>query len=383
MCHIARFHDVWVITRANNAHAIQERLAQNPMPNVRWIFFDLPRGACFWKKGRRGIRLYYYLWQLGAYWRVRRLQRTVGFDLVHHVTLVSYWRPSFMALLPVPLLWGPVGGGDSMPLRFWKNLSWRGRIYELLRTAVQRLSSLDPFLRLTARHAALALGATKQTCHKLRALGCRNVLLCSEMALPAEEIERLNLVAMRDSYPFRVVSVGTLLHLKGVDLALRGFAEFCASSPGAEFWIIGEGPEKARLRALACQLGITERVTFWGALPRTEVFKKLTECDVLLHPALHDSGGWVSLEAMAAGRAVICLDLGGPALQVTSEVGFKVPALSPEQAVTSIAAALKRLEKDASLRSCLGHNARKRVLAEFNWDNKGLLLTNLYAKISR
>src|SRR2546430_4418443 len=42
------------------------------------------------------------------------------------------------------------------------------------------------------------------------------------------------------------------------------------------------------------------------------------------HPSLHDSGGWVCLEAMAAGRPVICLDLGGPGYQVTEESGIKI-----------------------------------------------------------
>ena len=222
VCQIAKFHDVWVITRANNRRAIEEKLAQQPMPRVRWIFYDLPGWARFWKKKRRGIHAYYYLWQIGAYWRARRLHRTVYFDLAHHVTLVTYWMPSFMALLPVPLLWGPVGGGDSIPWSLWRNLSWRGKTYELLRATAQRLSSFDPFLWLTARRAALALGTTEETCVRLRRLGCRNVQLCSQVALSAEEIEQLGSIAIRDSRPFRIASIGTLLHLKGFDIGHQG-----------------------------------------------------------------------------------------------------------------------------------------------------------------
>jgi glycosyltransferase involved in cell wall biosynthesis len=382
VCQIAKFHDVWVITRANNRRAIEEKLARQPMPRVRWIFYDLPGWVRFWKKKRRGIHAYYYLWQIGAYWRAQRLHRNVSFDLVHHVTLVTYWMPSFMALLPVPLLWGPVGGGDYIPWSLWRDLSWRGKTYELLRATAQRLSSFDPFLRLTARRAALALGTTKETCVRLRRLGCRNVQLCSQVALSAEEIEQLGSIAIRDSRPFRIASIGTLLHLKGFDIGLRAFAEFCKSSPSAEYWIIGDGAEKPRLIALAAQLGINRSVIFCGEMPRAEVLARLAECDVLLHPALHDSGGYVSLEAMAAGRSVICFDLGGPAMQVTSEVGFKLPTQSPGQAVTSMASALARLAQDAGLRRRLGANARARMRAEFNWDNKGHFLTDLYAQLA-
>src|SRR5512141_2006914 len=104
---MARFHEVWAITRTSNASAILEAVAADPMPNVHWIFFDLPRWARFWKRGERGLRPYYYMWQIGAYRLARRLHAQVHFDLVHHVTFVNYWLPSFMALLPVPFIWGP------------------------------------------------------------------------------------------------------------------------------------------------------------------------------------------------------------------------------------------------------------------------------------
>jgi glycosyltransferase involved in cell wall biosynthesis len=102
----------------------------------------------------------------------------------------------------------------------------------------------------------------------------------------------------------------------------------------------------------------------------------------MLHPVLHDSGGCASMEAMAAGRAVICLDLGGPAIQVTSEVGFKLPARNPEETVTSMALALVKLAQDLPLRRRLGSNARVRSRSEFSWENKGRLLRDLYAKIA-
>src|SRR6266511_405878 len=66
---IARFHEVWAITRANNRDPIERELAKQPMPNVRWVYFDLPKWSRFWKKGPRGVHLYYYLWQIGAYFK--------------------------------------------------------------------------------------------------------------------------------------------------------------------------------------------------------------------------------------------------------------------------------------------------------------------------
>ena len=105
----------------------------------------------------------------------------------------------------------------------------------------------------------------------------------------------------------------------------------------AEYWLVGDGAEFLRLRTLSDKLGIAPNVKFWGRLSREDTMKKLAECQVLVHPSLHDSGGWVCLEAMAMGKPVICLDLGGPATQVQKNTGFKIPAHTPTQVVSDMA----------------------------------------------
>jgi glycosyltransferase involved in cell wall biosynthesis len=379
---ISRFHQVWVITRANNRDPIEKALASEPLSNVHWVYFDLPRWVRFWKKGQRGVHAYYCLWQLGAYLIARRLHRAVGFDLVHHVTFVNYWMPSFFALLPVPFVWGPVGGGESGPRAFRPCFSLRGRIYEVLRDLARALGELDPFVRLTARRAALGIATTEETAARLRALGCRKVNVLSQVGLPSEEIVRLGGFPARRSEPPRLLSVGTLLHLKGFELGLRAFARLKSTFPASEYWIIGDGPERKRLGKLARSLGLVGRVTLWGRIPRWQVLERLRECDVLVHPSLHDSGGWVCLEAMAAGRPVVCLHLGGPALQVTEETGIRVAAISPEQAVRDLAETFYKLASDPELRARLGSAARKRVEEHFDWDKKGLLIAELYKNLS-
>lgn len=379
---VSTFCETWVITRRNNLGAIQGALAKEPLKNVHFIYFDLPRWAAFWKHGRRGMQLYYYLWQMGAYLKGRRLHRNVDFDLVHHVTFVKYWVPSFLALLPVPFLWGPVGGGDSAPFSFFRTFSWRGKIYESLRHVARSLASLDPFVRLTARRTKLSLATTRHTAERLIGLGCRDVLIFSQVGLAQDEIRKLRNIPARRRGPFRILSVGDLSHLKGFDLGLRAFARFSCHFPASEYWLIGEGPERERLATLAQKLDIDKKVFFWGALPRSQVLETLAECDVLLHPALHDSGGWVSVEAMAAGLPVICLDLGGPALQVTEETGIKVAAISPDQVIRDLAAAAEELARDPLRRLQLGQAARERVAQHFSWEKKGERLACIYRDLT-
>jgi glycosyltransferase involved in cell wall biosynthesis len=292
-------------------------------------------------------------------------------DIVHHVTLGAYWKPSFLALLPVRFVWGPVGGGEKIPRGMRSALGIKGKIREILRDIAQRCGGLDPFVRLTARKAELVLAATPETQERVRALGARRVAVLSHVGLPAEEIQQLAQVPIGHEGPFRILSLGRLLHWKGHELALRAFQQLHRQVPEAEYWIIGNGPERRRLETLTGRMGLSERVTFWGELPRATGMRRLSECDVLLHPSLHDSGAWVCAEAMAAARPVVCLDCGGPAMVVTPETGFKITPGSPKQVVGDLAAALCLLALDADRRRRMGVAARERVQRHLTWDSKG------------
>jgi len=381
VCQIGRFEECWVITRLNNREAIEEAVGANPMPRVHFVYYDLPQWARFWKKGQRGVRAYYYLWQMGAYHLARKLHRTIDFDLVHHLTFANYWLPSFLPLLPAPFLWGPVGGAESAPRNFRRSFGLRGKSYEILRDAARYLGEINPFVRMTARRAVASLAVTPQTARRLKALGCRDVSLSSQAALSVEELALLRRVPLRQGSPFRVLSAGRFLHWKGFEFGLKAFAEFHRRYPTSEYWLIGDGPERERWVRLAENLDIGKSAIFWHTLPRPQMLEKIAECDVLLHPSLHDSSGWVTLEAMAAGRPVICLDLGGPALQVTEATGIKIPAINPEQVVADIAAALEQLAVDSSRRARLGEAGRARIEQDFNWEKLGDELVTLYARL--
>jgi glycosyltransferase involved in cell wall biosynthesis len=377
---LVKYHKIWVITRGNNRPVIEAELERKPIPGLHFIYCDPPDWVQVLNHNQRLVHLHYYLWQLEAYFVARQLHQELSFDLVHHVTYVRYSSPSFLSLLPIPFLWGPVGGGESAPDAFWQDFSPRGKVYEVARGFAHRLGEGDPFTRMTARRSFLARATTEDTAKRLHKMGVKNVQVFSESGLSQEEIERLGQCPLSEnSEKIRFISMARLLHWKGLHLGIRAFAR--AALTNAEYWLLGDGPERERLETLATQLGIADRIKFWGRLPRAETLRKLGESHVLVHPSLHDSGGWVCLEAMAAGRPVVCLDLGGPSIQVTAETGFKVPAHQPEQAVRDLAEAMVCLAKDPELRIRMGQAGQKRVEQEFSWQAKGRQLAQLYREI--
>lgn len=378
---VARHHEVWVLTRPDESgDAIRAELARNPEPNLHVIFFTLPFWVSGWRWGMGAIHLHYYLWQIQAYFVGRRLHREIGFDVAQHVTFVKHSSPSFLALLPIPLVWGPVGGGEAAPDAFWQDFSLRAKAYEVARSVARWVGELDPFVRLTARKSAVVRATTEDTAKRLYKLGVRDVQVLPGIGLPEDEITHLATYELPAAAPIRFISIGRLLHWKGFYLGLRAFAQ--ANLPDAEYWVVGNGPEWDYLHRLANELGIADRVKFLGELPRDQALEKLGQCHVLVHPSLHDSGGGVCLEAMAAGRPVICLDLGGPAIQITPDVGFKVPAETPTQAVQDLAQAMVRLATDADLRQRMGEAAHQLVWEEHSWSVKGKRLAQVYEEIA-
>lgn len=377
----AKYHQVWVLTRPDESQqAIEAELALHPIPNLHFIYFTLP----FWQDslrwGQSGpMQLHYYLWQIQAYFVARKLHREINFDLAHHVTFVKYSSPSFLSFLPIPFVWGPVGGGESAPLPFWADFSPKNKLYETLRWLWRSLGELDIFTRLTAQRSAIAYVTTADTASRVQKLGATRIEIAPETGMSPQDIEQLAQCPPPSSSPVRFISIARLLHWKGFHLGLRAFAQ--ANLPDAEYWILGEGAELDRLADLALELGIADRVKLWGLQSRSDVLLKLGQCSVLVHPSLHDSGGWVCLEAMAAGRPVICLDLGGPAQQVTAETGFKIPARDPVPTVTAMAAAMTQIASDADLRLQMGKAGQHRVKTYYSWEARGRELSATYAAL--
>ena len=376
---MTKYHQIWAITREDNRPSIEAELAKHPNPNLQFVYYDFPSWAIWWNKEQRGLQLHYYLWQIGIYFVVKKLHREINFDLMHHVTYVKYWSPSFIAFLPIPFLWGPVGGGESAPQAFWKTFTLKQKGYETLRNIARWLGEHDWFVQQTAKRSILALATTKETAERLEVIHAGKVDINGECALSSQEIEQLGDLPKPPDFPIRFISIGRLLHWKGFSLGLQAFA--LAKLNEAEYWIVGDGPELHQLQQKAKELGIASQVKFWGKLPRAETFKKLADCHVLVHPSLHDSGGWVSVEAMAAGKPVVCLDLGGPATQVTEETGFKVAANEIIDTVSKLADAMTYLSKEPEIRLRMGLAAKSRIKELYNWDYKGKLFADIYQEI--
>lgn len=163
--------------------------------------------------------------------------------------------------------------------------------------------------------------------------------------------------------------VGRLLEVKGVDVLIRSFSELCTSSDSP--WtldIVGDGRERGRLESLVKELKLTELVTFHGSLNPNEVKEKYHNSRAFILPSITtDSGekeglGVVLLEAMSAGIPVIGTDCGGIPEIIHHE---KTGLLVPQNDVSSLSIALKRLQEDSVLRDNLVDGANQLIQSRY------------------
>ena len=112
--------------------------------------------------------------------------------------------------------------------------------------------------------------------------------------------------------------------------------------------IVGNGPEDERLRADVIRRNLTGHVEFISWMPQDKFLRLYDDHDVFVFPSLHDSTGWVVLEALCKGMPVACLDLGGPKDIVTPDLGIIIGTggLDSTQVAASLAEELYALLTD-------------------------------------
>lgn len=172
----------------------------------------------------------------------------------------------------------------------------------------------------------------------------------------------------------------------GVDLLLRAFAGVLydenvrKAGLDCRLLVVGGGPQRAELEALAKQLGITPRTTFAGQVAHADVPAWLNRLDIYVAPSRLDSEsfGVAVIEAGACGVPVIVSDAGGlPEVVRDGETGLVVP----REDVPGLQAALVRLLLDPGLRDRLGQAARIHVAREYEWQHCVSLMERCYARV--
>lgn len=163
----------------------------------------------------------------------------------------------------------------------------------------------------------------------------------------------------------RLVVPRRLFPKNGVEYFVRALPMIAAGAD-VDVIVIGDGPERDRLEALAAELGVADRIEFLGARPHAEMPGLLCSGDMAVFPSLVEATSVAALECMACGLPVAASAVGGLPQIVNDSVGGLFPPGDPD----ALAAKALELLADGGLGG-RGERGRETVVAR--WSNERLV----------
>jgi glycosyltransferase involved in cell wall biosynthesis len=164
--------------------------------------------------------------------------------------------------------------------------------------------------------------------------------------------------------------VGELRHLKGVDVLIEALAEIARVRP-VRAVIVGAGPDAETFKQQAAAAGLGDAVSFPGAMPAREAFKKGR---VLVVPSRAESFPYIVLEAGAAGLPMLATDVGG----IPEIVAGTRMALLPPDDVQALTRALRKALDDPAHAQEVAHDLKLAIAAKFTVSSMTSSILQLY-----
>jgi len=181
-----------------------------------------------------------------------------------------------------------------------------------------------------------------------------------------------------------LLTVGRLVERKGVADVIMALAELpddvdllVAGGPGPD--ALDADPEVERLRKVAADCGVTDRVRFLGAVARPAMPTLFGSADVVVAVPWYEPFGIVPLEAMACARPVVASAVGG---MLDSVVPGVTGELVPPRQPAVLARTLGPLLADPALRRARGRAGRRRVRREYRWESIAARTERVYLSMT-
>jgi glycosyltransferase involved in cell wall biosynthesis len=369
----ARGIEVHVLVAKRNQDPIEAELRANPIANLHFAYVSVPND---WAK--KNEALHYVYWQIEALKAARELAGKFEFQLAHHVTYASVHVPSQLWRLGIPLVFGPVGGGQTAPASM---LSYFGaeKPRERLRTSLTKALKCSALHRQWLRRMAVVLAANHDTFMLVQALGCTNISLMCDTAIPSSYFAERPRNVEEQGETLRLLWTGQMRTRKALPLALDALKEVRRN---VTLTIAGDGMEPRAVHQMIQNRKLQHRVFWKGSrLTHAELRTAYAEHDAMLFTSLRDSFGSQVLEAMAMGLPIICLDLHGVHDFVPRACSIKVSVSTPEETVRDLAGAIEEYSLLPATRKNQMSMHAWNFAKTLSWSARAELVETLYQEV--
>ena len=374
---MSKHFELWVLTRESNRGTIEPWIALHPeFSGIHFLFFDLPKWARFWKKGLRGVRTYYNIWQACTNRIVKRTMQDNNIKIFHHLTYGNVlWKVSSFGQKQF-FVWGPVGGLETIPAEYSNHYARKSRIIEWVRRATIKALPLNFGFKKRCKNADLILCKTEITRDLIPTKQRERAVLFTDVAI--EKPSATTATIDKNNKTIEFITVGRLDAWRGFDLVIEAFARATEKNKNIHLTIVGKGADKERLKGIVNKLGLQELVTFAGKVTMDEYFGLLCAADVVVNASLKEGAVTVSFDSMAMGKPLICLDTTGYTRYFSNDYAVVIPRTGREEVIANLSAAMERMT-DADERKTIGEKA-KNAGAQFTWEARGKEFKELLMK---
>ena len=335
-----------------------------------FVAVDVP-GAPRLFPGRRLMRSHYLVWQvLVLAWLLRRRG---CFALVHHVTFVAAWFPPFAAFAGLPFVWGPIGTNPPMPEFYRARLKPVDRLRATLRTFVtQSLVRYNPVLPLVARRCTVAFAITEHVRGLLPTALRERTRVHPAIGIADDWFEVASANRTRND---TMLFVGRAMDIKLPRLAYRVMRSVIAQRPQASGVMIGEG-----VPAMLAREPASAGVELREHIPQDRLRGLYRDAGLLLFPSV-EASGFVTLEALANGLPVACIEGFGAAAFAGGQGPLVVPADGGWDAVHDrLVEAIVAYLDDPASHAAAADQARLRA-HDFAWESYEPFLKEVYGPV--
>jgi len=231
--------------------------------------------------------------------------------------------------------------------------------------------------RRNARRADLVVTVSRYCAEKLEEFyGVRDAVVVPELIDLAAWRHRLGAnTAEHDPGKFTVLSVCRFYPRKRLEVLLGAAGVLRKAIPELEIRIVGDGPQRDRLKALCRELDLDSKVRWIGDASRSRLAEEYNRCDLFCLPSAQEGFGIVFLEAMAAGKAIVACR--ASAVPEVVRNGILVEPDEPEQ----LAEAIRHLYLNPDIRQAIATSASSQV-AQFDMHPIGVQFASEIAKIA-
>lgn len=286
--------------------------------------------------------LAYRFWHRQALREAQQICLNRDIDLVHYLCPIGFREPGFLWQLKKPYIWGPVGG---MPSYKWRLFGHAGKSYamrSLLRNVANWLQvNCSPRLRAALSRADVVLAATTENAAIMRQIAAVDPVFLPENGIPtiyptdAQGGARVEL---------RLIWAGRIEARKALAILLDALARIECRDWRLD--VLGSGPLQGAMRFYADRLGISDRITWHGRVPRKQVLALFQEADVHVLSSLDEAHSTVLWESMANGVPTVAFNHCGMHDSICDQCGVRVPVTTLNQMVVDLAETLDQLVTD-------------------------------------